>query len=90
VAAQMLGGLRSLVAETPAARAGRPDLAALSVLSMTVFPFIASAMLQKVFGMEPDAAFAAEWSEHVARLVFTGVGPAPGARTVESDTRSEA
>jgi len=74
IASQMLAGLRTLTAETPVARAGRPDFAALSVLAMTVFPFIATAMLEKVFHMVPDQAFAAGWSEHVARLVFPAVG----------------
>jgi len=79
IASRMLAGLRTLTAETPAASAGRADFAALSVLAMTVFPFIATAMLKKVFHIEPDQAFAAGWSEHVARLMFAPVEPAAGA-----------
>jgi AcrR family transcriptional regulator len=78
IASHMLAGLRTLTAGTPAARAGRPDFAALSVLAMTVFPFIATAMLEKVFHIVPDQAFAGGWSEHVAQLVFTAA-EAPGA-----------
>jgi len=81
IASQMLAGLRSLTAETPAARAGRPEFAALSVLAMTVFPFLASALLEKVFKLEPDDAFAAAWSKHVARLVFNTLEPQSNAKT---------
>jgi TetR/AcrR family transcriptional regulator len=86
IAAQLRQGLRALTADTPSARAGRPDFAALAVLAMTVFPFIATAMLEKVFRLQPDSEFATHWSEMVAGLVFSEIdAPAEASQGRDND-----
>ncbi|GAB6043910.1 TetR/AcrR family transcriptional regulator [Endothiovibrio diazotrophicus] len=70
VAGRMIGGLTELLGEAPPARAGDADLAALSVLAMTIFPFLAHGLVHAVYGIEVNEAFAARWSRFVADRLF--------------------
>lgn len=59
-------------------RAGRmrpdvdPGTAAISLMSLAVWPFIAGPIVQGVFGMEVDADFADRFAEHNTRLFCEG------------------
>ncbi len=78
VAGRIASGLRELVAGTPTARSGNGDLAALSVLAMTIFPLLARNLVEKVYGVTVDDPFAGRWSAHVAALLFAGGSSEPG------------
>jgi AcrR family transcriptional regulator len=60
----------------------RPDLdltlTAISIMSMTLFPFFAQPVLEQVFGLRVDGAFAQRLAEHTVRLLFEGAGARPG------------
>jgi AcrR family transcriptional regulator len=68
-------------------RAGRmrrdldPRMTALSVISLTVFPFLALPVASRVFGVETREAFVSELVKHTIRLIREGVG-APADREV--------
>ncbi|BAU48344.1 TetR family transcriptional regulator [Sulfurifustis variabilis] len=52
-------------------------LTALSIMSMTLFPFVAQPVVEQVFGLRIDDAFARRLAEHTVRLLFEGAGPRP-------------
>ena len=49
-----------------------PKLAVLSLLGMSIFPFLAHPLAGKVLGYELDAAFSERLIEHTTRLFFDG------------------
>ncbi len=49
-----------------------PASAALSLLSLALFPFIARPVAERVFGIEMDETFTARWVEHATRLFYEG------------------
>ncbi len=51
------------------------ELLVLSLLSAAVFPFLVRPMVEKVFAVPVDAAFAARWASHAARLFRQGATP---------------
>jgi len=75
-AARAGGALAGLVARSRAAGRLRPDLderlAALSVLSLTVFPFIARPLLERGLGLTMDRAFFDRLAVHNRRLFREG------------------
>jgi AcrR family transcriptional regulator len=54
-----------------------PNLAALSAISMTVFPFVALPVTSRVLGLTVDAAAVERLADHTIRVLFEGIG-APG------------
>lgn len=54
-----------------------PNLAALSAISMTVFPFVALPVTSRVLGLTVDAAAVERLAAHTIRVLFEGIG-APG------------
>lgn len=56
----------------------RPDLdltlTALSIMSMALFPFLAQPVVEQVFRVRIDAAFAQRLAEHTVRLLYEGAG----------------
>lgn len=89
LASRVFSGLRSLTAETPTAQAGRPEFAVLSVLAMTLFPFLAKAILERVLGLKTDDAFSTVWSEHVAELIFSNPATTDADPPPYNNARSE-
>lgn len=51
------------------------DLLVLSLLSAAVFPFLVRPLVEKLQPAPVDAAFAARWAAHAARLFTTGAQP---------------
>jgi len=49
-----------------------PQLAFLSFMGMTVFPFVARPVVERVLGLEYDEAFLARFAEHTRRLFVEG------------------
>lgn len=49
-------------------------LTALSIMSMTLFPFIAQPVVERVYGLRIDGTFAQRLAEHTVRLLFEGAG----------------
>jgi len=64
-APRLVGAIRRAI---PASREVDPGFAALSVLSMLVFPQIARPVVGKVFGVRFDDEFARSFAQHVSRL----------------------
>jgi AcrR family transcriptional regulator len=56
-----------------------PDLAALSAISMTVFPFVALPVTSRVLGLTVDAAAVERLATHTIRVLFEGIGVAEDA-----------
>jgi TetR/AcrR family transcriptional regulator len=56
-----------------------PNLAALSAISMTVFPFVALPVTSRVLGLTLDAAAVERLSTHTIRVLFEGIGVAEDA-----------
>lgn len=52
-----------------------PELLLISLLSSAVFPFLLRPMIEKLFGIPVDIAFAQRWAEHAARLFYEGARP---------------
>jgi len=50
-----------------------PPLVMLSVIGMAAFPFVARPILERVFGLDYDAAFVERLAQHTRRLFFEGV-----------------
>ncbi len=49
-----------------------PVLAALSLLSMALFPFIGRPVVEPALGLEMDEEFVQSWVEHALRLFYEG------------------
>jgi len=50
-----------------------PRLAALSAISMTVFPFLALPVTSRVLGLSPDEATIERLANHTTRVLFEGI-----------------
>lgn len=78
-ASQMARIVPALVASEK--RAGRlradlePELAMLSILGMTAFPFVARPVVERVFGLRYDEAFVERFVAHTRRLLESGARP---------------
>ncbi len=51
-----------------------PRLAFLSLLGMTVFPFVARPVVERVLGVKYDERFRSAFADHTRRLFLEGVG----------------
>lgn len=49
-----------------------PDFLQISLIGMTVFPFLAAPLLSPLFGYKPDKEFAQNYAEHVHDLFMQG------------------
>lgn len=56
-----------------------PNLAALSVISMTVFPFVALPVTSRVLGLTVDAEAVERLANHTIRVLYEGIGVAGNA-----------
>jgi AcrR family transcriptional regulator len=54
------------------------QFAALSFISLCIFPFLARAVVEPVFGMQLDAQNVDAYIEHTTRLLLRGIAAAPG------------
>jgi AcrR family transcriptional regulator len=54
------------------------QFAALSFISLCIFPFLARAVVEPVFGMQLDAQSIDAYIEHTTRLLLHGIAPTPG------------
>jgi AcrR family transcriptional regulator len=72
-AATLIPGLVSAEVESGDLRADLdPKLAVLSIVGMSIFPFLAHPLVGRVLGYELDAAFAERLIAHTMRLFFDG------------------
>lgn len=75
IAARFREGMRDMITNTDIAHHSGDQFAMLTVLSLTIFPFLARMMVEKVFDLPVDQDFAERWSEHVSDLILTSQLP---------------